>query len=171
MEPSTDHDTPASDRLASVQRAIHSVIQHLAGGIDKLELVSEAGDDEDLRPDMGKLMAVLLNLYDRLAIIQSEIVEARLLVKEELEEACAQVPISIHIDKDPRCKMNEAMQRHLIGDVTTEYESSGLDHALNHTCIITEPNSGMTFTSSSPVKGVAQKQSVILLLAHFSLLD
>ena len=91
-------------------------------------------------------MAVLLNLDDRLAIIQSEIIEARLLVKEEWKEACAQVPIGIHIDKDPICKMNEAIHRHNIGTVTTEYDTSGLDHDLTLICIVTEPNSGMSFT-------------------------
>ena len=167
---SATEDTPSSDRLAVVSKSIQSIIQHLVRGIESAELASQADEDEDLRPDLSKIMAVMMNLFDRLAIVQSKIIENRLLVKEEMKEACGQVPIGISIGMDPICKLNEALQKHALGPVTTEFDTSGLSHSLTHTCTVTEIDSGMSFSSSSSVKKIAQKQCVTRLLVHFGLL-
>ena len=167
---------------ATLQNALVSCIRQVNNGIEASN--SETfKTGEGAKPDLAKVHSSLLNVLNELSVAEALLIEIRLQSGLELAEARSQKPVgsnnaettlptpTITVNKDPICILNEASMNNVIGPVTYKFPPpSGLHHNLIHTCVATETDEMVSYSSSSSSKNAAKKLSATELIVHFNLI-
>ena len=166
----------------TLQTTLASCIQQVKIGIEASSSESfETG--EGVKPDLAKVHSSLLDIQNELSVAEALLIEIRLQFGLELAEARSQEPVgsnnaettlptpTITVNKDPICILNEASMNNKIGPVTYKFPPpSGLHHNLIHTCVATETDEMVSYSSSSSSKNAAKKLSATELIVHFNLI-